>query len=406
MNHPRSGFVNVDELMPRISLEQVAQFYGVQLPEMHRVGEEVRMRCFLNCGCPEQTGDRALAMKVDHPVKQWKCHQYGCGKGGNLISLCDLIKPGQNMDGRPRGERFKAIVADLKEMAGGVMFSGAAPTLPAEKAEKPRANVPLKDSPNERARALVELDAKFIGDPAEMNPKAASYFRKRPYLTPEVCEQWRMGYLPRDAGGDKAGGTMRGKIVYALRDDDGEVLAWFGRDPEYEDKHTRWAASGKQGREPEKVHFVKGFHRGLELFGQHELLLAARAGGLADIGLLVVEGPNDVIRMSTLEQPAVGLCSNTVSREQAAKVGRIASQYAGNRVTLLLDNDPEGEKGAMQAMWEIAKCGAAVQLGWWRTGEGARYADRQPESLTAEEWAELKARILQGAFTRTVTAAE
>jgi hypothetical protein len=37
------------------------------------------------------------------------------------------------------------------------------------------------------------------------------------FLTPEMCKRWRMGYLPRrDAGGDHAGGTMRGKIVYPM----------------------------------------------------------------------------------------------------------------------------------------------------------------------------------------------
>ena len=29
---------------------------------------------------------------------------------------------------------------------------------------------------------------------------------------------------------------MRGKIVYPMLVEDGEVLTWFGRDPEYEGK--------------------------------------------------------------------------------------------------------------------------------------------------------------------------
>ena len=385
MNRPRSGFINVDELMPQVTLEQVAQFYGLALPEIHRVGEEVRMQCFLSCGCSEQTGNRALAMKIDHPAKQWKCHHYGCGKGGNLISLMDLLKPGENMDGRPRGERFKAIVADLKEMVeGGVSGEAAAP--PAKKPEKPAENVRLKDSPIERARALVDLDAKFITDPAEMNPAAASYFRNRPYLTQEVCEAWRMGYLPRNTGGDKAGGTMRGKIVYALPNDDGDVLTWFGRDPQYEEKHSQWLGAGKQGRQPEKFHFVKGFHRGLELFGQHAFLEQARTGAITDAALIVVEGPNDVIRMSALGQGAVGLCSNTASKEQATKIARLAGEFTDKRVTLMLDNDVEGENGMRQALWELANQGVDVRLAWSRSMHAGAFADRQPESLTDEEW--------------------
>ena len=208
---------------------------------------------------------------------------------------------------------------------------------------------------------------------------------------------WFLGFQD---GGDRAGGTMRGRIVYGMTNDAGEILTWFGRDPEYEGKHDRWVASGKQGRQPEKFHFVKGFQRGLELFGQHEVAERARAGGLADVGLLVVEGPNDVIRMDTLEEAGVGLCGNTVSKEQAEKIAALAGQYAGNLVTLLLDNDQEGETGAKRAMWEIGKQGAAVQLGWWRTSDEEKYADSEPESLTTDQWREIRARIVQGAFLR------
>src|SRR4051794_19326010 len=95
----RQRFVNVDELMPRISLEQVARYYGVALPELHRGQQETRTRCFLNCGRTCETGDRVLAIQENDPAKKWRCHQYGCGKGGNLISLCDLLKGGIDASG-------------------------------------------------------------------------------------------------------------------------------------------------------------------------------------------------------------------------------------------------------------------------------------------------------------------
>src|SRR4051812_18980301 len=110
----KPGYINVDELMPQVSLEQVAQFYGLALPELKRIGSETRVRCFLNCGKTCETGDRALAIQENHPAKQWHCHQYGCGKSGNLVSLMDLVKPGEAMNGKPRGERFKEIAADLR----------------------------------------------------------------------------------------------------------------------------------------------------------------------------------------------------------------------------------------------------------------------------------------------------
>src|SRR5471032_2312694 len=107
-----------------------------------------------------------------------------------------------------------------------------APAL-AQPAPETKVNIPLKDSENERARALVELDKKFVVAVTDMNPKASSYVRKRPFLTSEVMRKWRMGYLPRDAGGDRTGGTMRGKITYAYLSEAGEALCFFGRDPEF-----------------------------------------------------------------------------------------------------------------------------------------------------------------------------
>ncbi|MBI3468312.1 MAG: hypothetical protein HY000_35360, partial [Planctomycetes bacterium] len=272
--------------MPKVSLEQIAAYYGRQLPELHRVGAETRTRCFLNCGRTCETGDRVLAIQADHPAKQWKCHQYECGKGGNLISLCDLMKPGQNAAGRARGDRFKEIAADLRALATGATRPEGTPPVPVKPAtpEAPKVNVPLTQSDNERARQLVNLDQKCVLDIATLSPKASAYFRRRPFLTPEVCKKWRVGYLPRDTGGDHAGGTMRGKIVYGYASETGELLTWFGRDPEFEEKHQKWEAGGKVDREPEKFHFVKGFHRGIELFGQHALRSPEAAEQLKSLG--------------------------------------------------------------------------------------------------------------------------
>ena len=187
--------------------------------------------------------------------------------------------------------------------------------------------MPLKDSPNERARTLTDLDRKFVVDVADMSPRASAYFRRRPFLLPEVCREWRVGYLPRDTGEDKSGGTMRGKIVYPYLSESGDVLTWFGRDPEFEEKHQKWEATDKSEREPEKFHFVKGFHRGLELFGQHLLRGRRQRRSSRD--------RPDSRRRAERRDPPVdlgragsGLCSNMITREQAEKVAKLAREVA------------------------------------------------------------------------------
>ena len=233
MSERKSSFIKVDELLPQVSLEQAANFYGVSLPEIRRVGDEVRMRCFLACGRTEETGDRAIAVQVDNPVKPWKCHVYQCQKGGNLVGLCDLMAPGTNAGGKPRGERFKQIAADLVAMTRGESSSAAdrsaaaRPEMVKQAAEKkPEINVPLAGSENERARELVNLDQQFVTDVAAMPPEASAYFRRRPFLTPEVCHKFAMGYLPQSAKS-----LLRGQFVYGYRSPTGELLTWFGRNP-------------------------------------------------------------------------------------------------------------------------------------------------------------------------------
>jgi 5S rRNA maturation endonuclease (ribonuclease M5) len=398
MSPEKKSFVNVDELMPRISLEQVGAYYSVALPELHRVGGETRTRCFLNCGRSEETGDRVLAIQEGHPAKQWHCHQYGCGRGGNLVSFCDLLKPGPTMGGKPRGDRFKEIAGDLKAIAeGSPPPEGSSPAVIAKvpRTEAPKLNVPLAQSENGRARGLVELDRKFLTDVAAMSPRASAYFRRRPFLSPEVCAKWRVGYLPRDTGEDKSGGTMRGKIVYPCFSEAGEILTWFGRDPEFEEKHQKWEATDRSEREPAKFHFVKGFHRGIELFGQHTLRSDVVAETLKALGLVLVEGPNDVIRLDTLGVPAVALCSNTISREQAAKAARLARELAGGIVTVLLDCDSEGETGMKQCLGYLAQL-CPVRLAWTSKMYGGKFKGRQPESLGIQDWPEIEGYVRSG----------
>lgn len=196
-----------------------------------------------------------------------------------------------------------------------------------------------------------------------------------------------MGYLPSNAGSDRSGGTMRGRIVYPLLSANGQVLTWFGRDPAYESKHQKWLAGGGEGREPEKFHFVKGFQRGLELFGQQALRLS-EAGFLeqmTECGIIVVEGPNDVIALDALGVPAVGLCSNTITQNQADKLVQWAKRYGNGDITLMFDCDAEGENGAKQSLFLLAQH-CRVRLGWSSAMCAGRFRNRQPESLTLEEW--------------------
>ena len=383
----KSTFVHVDDLMPKIELAQVAAFYGVELPEMKQIGSEIRTRCFLVCGKTSDTSERALAIQTGDPTKKWKCFQSGCGKAGNLVSLADLIKPGAHMGGKPRGDRFKAIAADLLAITQGIIRGVDVP-VPAAKSEKTPetvSNLPLGQSTNERARALVSLDEKFVLDVAQMPPKASFFFRTQSYLTPETCKQFRMGYLPRGGGDDKSGGTMRGRIVYPFHSESGELLTWFGLDPEFVDKHAFWERSDRSEKEPTKYHFVKGFHYGIELWGQHLLGDPSMQHALHSFGLLVVPEPHDAIRLHQLGVPAVALTQHAITREQAAKAARLAKVHAGGKVTVLLNGDESGETLMKQCLGLLAQ-ECFVRLAWTGKMHGGKFKGRVVASLRDDEW--------------------
>jgi hypothetical protein len=146
--------------------------------------------------------------------------------------------------------------------------------------------------------------------------------------------------------------------------------------------------ANKEGREPDKFHFVKGFHRGLELFdqnGKQRLQDRAYRDALRGLGLIVVEGSKDVIVLDALGVPSVGLCSNMMTDARVKKVVRWAKDLAGGLVTLMLDCDPEGENGIKQALWQVAQY-CRVRLAWSSEMFGWRFKGRQPEVLARDDW--------------------
>ena len=130
------------------------------------------------------------------------------------------------------------------------------------------------------------------------------------------------------------------------------------------------------------------FHRGLELYGQQagRLKEPGYRESIAAHGILVVEGFNNVIGLDSIGVPAVAILSNKITEEQVAKVERFARMLAGGKVSILFDADQAGDDGAKEAHWLLAQRGLDVRLGWSRAMHGGHFADRQPETLTSEEW--------------------
>ena len=302
MNRP-SGYVDINQLQAETTLESAAAKCGVTL-DVKGSGREVRIDCPFHCP-GDHCGRKEVAVNVENPQKVFMCHAYECKFRGNLLTLMHGWLTGSKRTGdKLKGDEFQRV---RKVLTGevGVTATPKPAAIPTQKSDSPtpapKRNIPLIDSAEPHVRELHNIDEKFVVDVAVMNPAAAAYVRQHPCLSPASMKKWHCGYLPNDGGGDKRGWSLRGGVVYPVLSEDGKVLAWAGRDVNYDEKErefSRLSPAERTGKDPPMKHrFPKGFHRGLELFGQHSPRL--REPGYREFitrhGIIVVEGFNDVI---------------------------------------------------------------------------------------------------------------
>lgn len=408
----KPGFINVDELAQQLTVQQVADHFGVPVDALQQTGREIRTRCFLQCGKQHETGDRALAIQSEHPAKIWKCHDYDCPvkQGGNLVSLVSLA---MGLPVRPRGDDFKRVARLMQSLCNGdapqpESTASASvqpkPDLP-NKAE-PKVNAPLAESDNERVRAIDELHRKLTVDLSRLPPAASAYVRRHGFLNEDAAARWQVGYLARDSGGDASGGTMRGKFVVAIADRDGNRVAYAGRDPDWEAKHAAWAAAGRQGKEPAKWTFPKNFFRGVEVYAQDRLRTEEVRDKLRHIGLPVTEGPLDSINTwESLDVPSVAILSNHATDEQLERIAELANDVSNGTVTLLYDCDEQGERGMDIDTVKLSKL-CRVQRAWSRDMHGGTFQGKQPSELTPQDWDIIKAHLDKTPSASTAEALE
>ena len=396
MPRPKN-WIDVDAWMAEQSLASAAEACGVRSLEITGNGSNQRIDCPFGCE-GDHAGKREIAVDCDNPAKQWKCHAYECECRGNLLNLMHGWLNGNRWTGdKLRGAEFNQI----KQVIAGEKPAETPPprsaTTPAEAKREPKENLPLVA--DEKTRSLMDppLWEKLVTDVAAMSPAASAYVRRRCSLSSAAMQKWHVGILPTDGGGDKRGWSLRNQVVYPFTSEDNEVIAFVARDPQFEDKLQAFEATSPEQRDaskrPHKYRFPKGFHRGIELFGQERQRLEENVyrEAIHRLGLIIVEGFNDVIALDALEVPAFGICSNLMTDEQVAKIVRLAKELSDGKVRLLFDCDAEGDEGAKEAAWKLLQAGLDVRPLWSRSMHGGKFAGRQPESLKPGEWSSIVA---------------
>lgn len=383
----KSYIKDVDALIESTPLSTVLSHYGRPLPE---TDGEFRMPCVFDDACHDSTYGQ-LVVSTNTPSKLIYAHC--CGVRGNLLTLLHGLETGRPPAGdKLRGDEFKAAIRTLKQIANGETATEQPDSKLSSRKEETSVptteaipvNTPLFRHQNENARKIADLLNDLVTDPADMPPAVAGYFRERDsWLTPDVCQKWGIGYLPKDGRS-----MFRSWVVNTHRDEAGEIITYSGRDPNFDIKWAKWLRDGRpeKGR-PIKHKYVKGYHRGVELYGQQHARMQEPwfRESLDQHGLTVVEGITDTVRLDVAKIAAVGLCSNKATDEQVAKLTRFARKAADNRITLLPDRDQEGWNGFQPLAWKLLEAGVSVRLGW----PDNELDGRQPESIRDNELASL-----------------
>ncbi len=373
---------DVDRLIQETPVDLVLAHYGQPLPAQSQ-GEH-RIACPFNEACSEsQYGN--LTINLTDPANVIYCHS--CEVRGNLLTLIHgLDKRTQPTGGRLRGQEFKDAVRVLQQVCGDRQLANKVPVNetpsiePDGNADHPIVvNIPLSKSSKENARKIADLNTDLIRDVSRMPPEAARYFKLRPWLNESIGAKWDVGYLPKNGRS-----MFRGWIVYAHKNQRGEIISYSGRDPGFEAKWERWIRDGKPDtRKPMKHKYVKGFAKGNELYGQQATRLQETSlqESLDDHGLFVVEGMNDVIKLDSLGIAAVGTCSNRATDAQVDRIAQFANRAACGKVVLLPDLDDDGEAGYKDLLWRLTERNVETQLGWSRNLVDPASNSRQPEDI-------------------------
>ncbi len=390
----------MDRAKAEITLQEAANRCGVTL-DVHGSSPNIRIDCPFNCP-GDHAGKRELSVNVDNPDKIFRCHNYECQFRGNLIHLMHGWLTGQKPpDGKVRGDDFKRVKAVLLGAAPPQRdrtdnrAEREAPQPSKSQPEPSKRNVPLVESDNRKVQELVGMEELFTSDAEKMPPKCSAYWRRRRhYLTDEGCDEWGVGVRPGRTGTDKRGWSLRNQVVYRFLSENNEVLCYVGRDPEYEDKVKAYEAMPAERRDPNKRpikhKFPAGFYRGMELYGQHSDRLKRHPQYrefAVQHGVMVVEGFNDVLALDRLGVPAIAICSNRITDQQAAKVIRWAKRLAAGKVSLMFDCEDTGDEGAKEALWLLAQMAPEldVRLAWSQRMFDGRYKGCEPESLDRRE---------------------
>jgi DNA primase len=276
-------WIDFKEVKSRVSMSDLLRKYGIDLRKINQV--QIRGKCPL----PQHRSEDVTSFSVNVEKNIWACQSSSCAearkgkKGGNVL---DFVAWMEQCNVREAAVRMSE-------------WFGLSSSAPAKKAVGPVAdsrqvNIPL-------AFTLKDID------------------HRHPYLVArgfeeEECEFLGVGFFPGN-------GSMKGRVVFPLRNFHGEVVGYSGRlvdDSLISDENPRWR-------------YPPAFVKGTFLYNLHNV---------EGEEVIVCEGEWGVlacVRAGVMN--AVGLCGSVASDEQVKLLKGLP------RVVICLDGDEAGREG-------------------------------------------------------------
>ncbi len=307
-------------------------------------------------------------------------HCFGCGAGGDVFKFVMLY---EHVD-------FIGAIKILAEKAG--------IPLQFEKGSEPSADKEILLTIHEEVAALFHKQ--LLQNPDAQ--AARDYLRKR-QLTPEIIEDFMIGYAPdswdflsqwaqkkghplpkldlagllvrkdEDRGANPYYDRFRGRIMFPIRNEQGRIVAFSGRTLQQDPKTAKYVNS------PETP-----------LFRKSHILYAldrARREIVETREAIICEGQIDVIRCHQAGFKTAVAAQGTAFTEDHA---RILKRYADG-VVLVFDSDEAGRNAALKASVIFMQMGLAVRVSSLPQGE-------DPDSLILKQGAPAFAKAISAAI--------
>ncbi len=246
--------------------------------------------------CPVHGGDNPQAFVVDLSKNIWHCFT-GCSSGGDVIEFV------RKMDGKS----YRQVAEYLSPLAGSALMDQTYQTF-RPSAIKPFRPFTMRLSLNPYAPLLKQK---------KIHPKTARRF--------EVGAWCRQGFL-KDC------------IGVRLHDIKGNPVGYAGR-----------RINSLQIKTYGKWKFPSGLPKSSLLYNYHRVRSAIKRG------LVIVECPWGVMRLSQLGIPAVSLLGTSISSRQSGLLSNVS------RIILMLDGDIAG-KNAMRRICDDFNSNTQVQI--------------------------------------------